>query len=43
MEIHSACDLLDDETDDSVAAYERLAFGRLRKIFQNKIFKLAII
>jgi len=29
MEIHSACDLLDDETDDSVAAYERLAFGRL--------------
>jgi len=30
MEIHSACDLLDDETDgDSVLAYERLAFGRL--------------
>ena len=29
MEIHSACDLLDDETDQSVAAYERLAFGRL--------------
>ena len=29
MEIHSACDLLDDETDQSVLAYECLAFGRL--------------
>ena len=43
MEIHSACDLLDDETDgDSVLAYERLAFGRLSYGYFDVFFLLKL-